>query len=449
MSIVVGTDFSEASARALAAAAQLAVRNAQPLHVLHAVELGEPEQVGASHEGHIATLRTRLEQAAEPLRKLGATVSVHVEQGSPDDALLALGAQLRARLIVVAALGTRRSSKALLGSRADRLAQHAQLPVLVVRSAEAFEAWARGSRPLRVLLGADLSLSSRHAMAWFEQLRSLGPCELVAAHLYWPPTEFLRLGLTGVRSYTQPDPEVTAALRRELGHHLPALQAEGTQLRLEPHLGRLGDRLASLGAEERADLIVVGSHNHTLRQRLWHGSVSHVVLEHATTNVACIPAPADAALPPARPFRNVVVATDFSDIGNSAITLAYRAAERGATIHLVHVVEDRGRFPTEPHDVFVPEAAFNEPKFDVARQRLADLIPAGTLVEDKATRLHVLEANDPAKAIGQAAERLDADLICIGTHGRSGLAKVTLGSIAQGLIGQTRRPVLLAHRPLE
>jgi nucleotide-binding universal stress UspA family protein len=63
--------------------------------------------------------------------------------------------------------------------------------------------------------------------------------------------------------------------------------------------------------------------------------------------------------------------------------------------------------------------------------------------------LHVLESGDPALAICQAAERLDARVICIGTHGRTGLAKVVLGSVAQAVLGGTGRPVLLARRPIE
>jgi nucleotide-binding universal stress UspA family protein len=51
----------------------------------------------------------------------------------------------------------------------------------------------------------------------------------------------------------------------------------------------------------------------------------------------------------------------------------------------------------------------------------------------------------PAMAICQAAERLDVDIICLGTHGRTGLPRAALGSIAEAVLNHTRRPVLLAR----
>ena len=53
------------------------------------------------------------------------------------------------------------------------------------------------------------------------------------------------------------------------------------------------------------------------------------------------------------------------------------------------------------------------------------------------------EHTQPAMAICQAAERFGADLICMGSRGRSGLTKVLLGSVAQGVMAQSKRPVLV------
>jgi nucleotide-binding universal stress UspA family protein len=55
----------------------------------------------------------------------------------------------------------------------------------------------------------------------------------------------------------------------------------------------------------------------------------------------------------------------------------------------------------------------------------------------------VLESGDAAEAIAQEAERFRADAICLGSHGRSGLAKTLLGSVAQGVMTKTTRPVLI------
>ncbi|MFM7100742.1 MAG: universal stress protein, partial [Verrucomicrobiota bacterium] len=56
---------------------------------------------------------------------------------------------------------------------------------------------------------------------------------------------------------------------------------------------------------------------------------------------------------------------------------------------------------------------------------------------------------DPAAAasIQQAAERFGAHLVCLGTHGRGGLAGTLLGSVAAEVVRGSRRPVLLVRSP--
>ncbi len=453
MSILVGTDFSDYAASALATAAHLAARIQQPLHLLHSVELSEEEVGDPTRGAYVEALRLRLEHRATHLRAMGASVTVHVEQGSPDDALLAAATKLDAKLIVVAAIGKRRAGKWQLGGHADRLAQRSHVPVLVVRNAAAFEAWAAGARALRIALGADLSLTSRAAMQWIEGLRAFGPCEVIGIHLYWPPAQFQRLGFSGLRSYSEPDPEVNAALEHELFHHLAQAGASALKLRLEPHLGRIGDRLAALAAEEQTDLLVVGSRAHSTLARILEGSVSQAALQNAQTSIACIPVPAASLMHELPKLRSVVVATDFSMAGNRAIPLAYGAAARGATVHLVHVIKGSSHDPMQPHDVFAPPArSSSDPaqrEHDAARSQLVELIPAAAKDTEITSRIYVLESHRTAEAIAQAAERLDADVLCLGTHGRSGLSKTVLGSVADAVLRITARPVLLAQRSRE
>jgi nucleotide-binding universal stress UspA family protein len=441
MTLLCGTDFSQASTRAVEAAAQIAARANRQLHLVHALEAGHFAEQADLRNGELRWAEQSLRSMAERAVELGAKVEVHLEHGAPDEVLLELAGRVAANLIVVGALGWRRGGPWQLGSHAERLAQRSHVPVLVVRDASPFADWTRGTRPLRVMLGADASLSSEYALHWIEGLRAIGPCEVTVVHLYWPPDQFKRLGLHGVRSYLDPDPEVTRALERDLLARFGAAGLQPPKLRAEPHLGNVGDRIALLAREEGADLVVVGSHARNTLERIAEGSVSRDVLHYARVSVACVPAP-NVAVPASVPeLRDVLVATDFSAAGNAAVPLAYALAARGSSVHLVHVLPERHRQPALAHDIFpTPSDAHS-----AAREQLAKLVPRTRPDRPVFSNLHVLESNDVPAAICQAAERLDASVICLGTPGQDRLARLLAGSVADAVVRGTRRPVLLAR----
>jgi nucleotide-binding universal stress UspA family protein len=446
MSILCATDFSDHAPAARTVAALIAARMKTPLHLAHSVELAGERLEDELGLAYAASARKHLHFKAERLRELGATVEIDIQTGPADESMLKLAKDVSAQLIVIGALGQRSAKTWKLGSRADRLSQLSHVPVLVVRDAEPFSAWLRGERPLRIVLGADRSQTTLAALRLVDQLRQLGPCDVTALHLYWPPAEFTRLGFSGLLSYEQTDPEVSAVLERELRAHLAT--SHPLSIRLEPHLGRLGDRVASIARKLEADLVVVGSHPRSNLRGILEGSVSRVVAHEATMSVACVPTARSAGTVASRMLRNVLVATDFSPIGNSAIRAAYGlAANNGGSVHLVHVAKSQTKSPLEPHDVM--QAASPTPEQREVRRQLEALIPAEPAGAAEMTTIHIVESNETARAICQAAERLDVDVVCLGSHGRSALASALLGSVARGVLEHAHRPVLLTPTPRE
>jgi nucleotide-binding universal stress UspA family protein len=174
--------------------------------------------------------------------------------------------------------------------------------------------------------------------------------------------------------------------------------------------------------------------------------VSQRVLRYARTSVACIPAPLEVEASATRNMRCIVAATDFSKLGNGAIPLAYSIVSYAGTVHLVHVVQT-AHAGIEPYDIFTPAAP--TAAVEAARAQLAQLVPRDAASVAARTQIHVVESHDPAAAISQAAERLGADIICLGTHGRRSVSRALLGSVAQKVLEQTHRPVLLARGPVE
>ncbi|HKP60639.1 MAG TPA: universal stress protein [Polyangiales bacterium] len=447
MTILCGTDFSAAAERALTAAAQLAARTQARLHLMHSVQFETGMLEGTLKANHIEWVTERLERQADRARSLGATVELHVKNGSPDEAMIALAAEVHAQLIVIGPLGGRAPGTYQLGGHAERLVQRSNVPVLIVRSAEAFSAWLEQKRTLRVMLGADLSRSTDAAMAFVDSWRRIAPCDVTAVHLYWPPQQFARLGLGGVRSYLDPDPDVTKTLTRELTHRL-AREPESVSVYVEPHLGRLGDRLADLASQREADLLVVGTHARSTLGRIWEGSVSHWALAAARTSVLCVPCPSKAADESVPRMRSVLVATDFSPAGNAAVGLACGLAEPGGTIHVAHVLPVRATVPLAPRDIFsIERAAANDPRRAETHHRLATLLPAD--VRDRKVCFYALESDERGAAITQAALRLDADAICLGRRARSKLAQALLGSVSKDVLEHAECPVIFVQAPRE
>jgi nucleotide-binding universal stress UspA family protein len=137
-------------------------------------------------------------------------------------------------------------------------------------------------------------------------------------------------------------------------------------------------------------------------------------------------------------LKQILVATDFSD--TSAAALDYgRALARtfGASLHLLHVMENPFLRPTvaDPH----------------ALQSATLRGVAGRLTDDDRGVLHataVLETSDnPADAIVQYAGARGIDLIVMGTHGRSAVAQIFVGSVAEKVVRTAPCPVLTVRHP--
>ena len=155
---------------------------------------------------------------------------------------------------------------------------------------------------------------------------------------------------------------------------------------------------------------------------------------------------------PALPSANVVLATtDFSQRSDSAVPYAYAVAEAWGTVHLLHVIE----IPALPNPMYAhygptpPSPAEREIALGDSRARLRGLVPEAARKREVATLVHVVEAQAPdiARAIRSKAEEIGADLVCMASHGRRGLARVLMGSVAEEVLRSIGLPVLVVRPP--
>ncbi|XXF75153.1 universal stress protein [Myxococcaceae bacterium GXIMD 01537] len=446
MAIVFGTDFSQQATEATTAAASIAQRSGEVLHLVHVTEYGSAGRSAVSDEALRREVLARLEAQAQALRQRDVRVETHLLEGAPDEVLVEQAALVHASLLVLSRHG-QRSPRWRMGSVAERVAQSARCPVLVIRGAKALESWARGERSLRLLLGLSFSPPSDAAVAWVRRLRTLGPCEVIAAHHYWGADAHARYGLP-LSPESEATPEAELALRRDLVARLGDMPGEGAVwVHLEPGLGKPSEALVNLARKEAVDLVVVGTHQRRGAQRWWHGSVSQNVLHDAPTSVLCVPtsAVASQAIPH---IRRVLAPTDLSMVGSSAIRHAYSLVPPGGTVYLLHVMEPEpgtaaaaGRLLPEPTSA----AALAERERILAE--LQTLIPPEAPARGVTTRFEVVTGRRVSEAIIQSTERLDCDAICLATHGRSGLSRAVAGSVAQEVLLNGTRPVFIVRPP--
>jgi universal stress protein A len=137
--------------------------------------------------------------------------------------------------------------------------------------------------------------------------------------------------------------------------------------------------------------------------------------------------------------RTILVATDFSEHADSALAYAAELAARfDGTIHLVHCI-------TIPL-VSVPELglAYSSTVMESLTADAQDkLDERAALYRDRVAMAPVrLEVGDARDIIDRAAALIDADLIVMGTHGRRGVRRFLLGSVAEAVLRSAPCPVL-------
>lgn len=143
-------------------------------------------------------------------------------------------------------------------------------------------------------------------------------------------------------------------------------------------------------------------------------------------------------------FKTIVVPTDFSDQSQVALNFAIALARQfGSTIHCVHVIDQRYLEGGGGDAIYVSAGHVEETLRGIrehALKRLTHMTKKAAAYQLKAES-HVREGR-PVEQIQTIAGELDADLIVVATHGRSGLDHMLLGSTTEKLLRKASVPVL-------
>jgi universal stress protein A len=141
-------------------------------------------------------------------------------------------------------------------------------------------------------------------------------------------------------------------------------------------------------------------------------------------------------------FHEILFPTDFSHENDQALRLASTlAAESGATLHIVHVDELRDVTAAMGEAGYVMASTWDDRQ--EVRDQLERVLPTAATVSYQ----HHYLRGSPVIEILALAESEKIDLIVMASHGRTGLSRLLMGSIAEGVMRRAQCPVLIVKQP--
>ncbi len=227
-----------------------------------------------------------------------------------------------------------------------------------------------------------------------------------------------------------PGPESSEALTLYLGRLRTSLQLDEVTSEFRVEWGDPAVEILRAGKPDAFDLLAMATRGRAGLRRDLVGSTAETVLRHSQIPVLAFRPGAKVG-----DWKRMVVGLDGSSAAEGVLRdAADLARATGATLHVVAVKSPKPRLTIHPGDAFpVPE---EDPRPYV--EAAADVLAAKGLLA-----LPTVRVGDAADEILALARETGAGLICLTTHGRTGLARQLLGSVAESVLRDAPCPVLL------
>lgn len=279
--ILVATDFSTRSDRALRRAALLARTQGAQLLLLHVVDNDQAPELVRSAQRESASL---LAQLAATLRQVdGVACEVDVRIGEPFEEIAAAADKLDADCIVMGPHRRQALQDIFVGTTVERTMRASHRPLLM---ANGVPAGPYGG----VLLTTDFSAHSRHAITEAERCGLLTGVRTAIVHAYMDPAG----GMLGRSNLSRPQleahmAELAASANAGLRDFLAESGLSGTQAYCDFAAVSPAAAILERARQKASDLVVVGTRGAGALQRVLLGSVAEDILRNATIDVFVVP----------------------------------------------------------------------------------------------------------------------------------------------------------------
>lgn len=295
----------------------------------------------------------------------------------------------------------------------------------------------------RLLVPLDGSRFSEQAIPFAQLLGGTG-CELTLIHVV-PDAEPI-YGLLGdvIASEAEVRDITTESARNDLVEAVERMGLDATSTRLEVAVGDPAEQIIASADRFDSDAIVIASHGRGALGRWTFGSVADRLARGADVPVLLM-RPTEPGTDEPFKLQRVIVPLDGSDIAEEALTeAAHLAIDRDVPLVLMRAINVATAIPTLPGiDVAYPAESY----VDAERRLVTEASDYLNGVQERVNGLGVAKVEiliQTGPAISAIVTALhQGDLVVMTSHGRSGIRRWLIGSVAEKLVRTAPTPVLL------
>lgn len=143
------------------------------------------------------------------------------------------------------------------------------------------------------------------------------------------------------------------------------------------------------------------------------------------------------------PLRTILHPTDFSEYAQAAFHLACSLArDHGARLIVLHVAEPILAYRGTASLVYGDEGRTVQPTVEDYQEQLKERLRQFAAPEPPVAAEYDVVEGDAAEEVIGYAKKANADLVVMGTHGRTGLARLLMGSVAEQVVRRSPCPVM-------